>query len=261
MKAIELVGLQKSFSMNVKALDGLDLAVDEGTLLGFVGPNGAGKSTTINIISGLIKKDAGEVRLLGEEIKPTDFEYKRSVGFVLENPRYIEKLTGREYLQFVASMYGIDDSDAKLRIEELLDFFDLEKKKSARIESFSAGMKKKMSLAAAMIHRPKILVLDEPLEAIDPISAKAIKDNLKLMVQAGTTVLLSSHVLDTVEKLCDEIAIINKGKIVFRSTMEDIRSRLKGEVGQETYSSLEEIFVEVVGGDAGDEGERRLSWV
>lgn len=157
-------------------------------------------------------------------------------------------------------MYGIDDRESKPRIDELLGFFDLEKKKRARIESFSAGMKKKVSLAAAMIHRPRILVLDEPLEAIDPLSAKAIKDNLRLMVQAGTTVLLSSHVLDTVEKLCDEIAIINKGKIVFRSTMEDIRSRLKGELGQETYSSPEEIFVEVVGGDAGQGGERRLSW-
>lgn len=261
MKAIELEGLKKTYKKGVKALDDLDLSVDEGTLLGFVGPNGAGKSTTINIISGLIRKDAGSVKILGDEIHPADYEYKRRIGFVLESPRYIEKLTAREYLKFVAGMYGIDGRNSGPRIDELIDFFDLGEKRKERIESFSSGMKKKISLAAAIIHRPKILILDEPLEAIDPISAKAIKDNLKLMVRKGTTVLLSSHVLDTVEKLCDEIAIINKGRIVFRSRMEDIRSRLKSELGRETYSSLEEIFIGVVNDDHGGEGERKLSWL
>lgn len=261
MKAIELAGLTKTYRKGVRALDDLNLSVDEGTLLGFVGPNGAGKSTTINIISGLVKMDAGTVKILGEEIHPADYEYKRQIGFVLESPRYIEKLTAREYLKFVAGMYGIDGRESESRTDELLDFFDLGEKRKARIESFSAGMKKKISLAAAMIHRPRILILDEPLEAIDPISAKAIKDNLKLMVRGGTTVLLSSHVLDTVEKLCDEIAIIDKGRVVFRSRMEDIRSRLKSELGQETYTSLEEIFIGVVSDDHGGDGERKLSWL
>ncbi len=261
MKAIELNDLQKAYTKDVKALNGLDLDVEEGALLGFVGPNGAGKSTTINIVAGLLRKDAGTVRLLGEEIHETDFEYKRNVGFVLEKPRYIDKLTAREYLRFVAGMYDIDTREAGARIDELLDFLDLEVKKKARIETFSAGMKKKVSLAAALIHRPRILILDEPLEAIDPVSAKAIKDNLKLMVQNGTTVLLSSHVLDTVEKLCDEIAIIKKGRIVFRSRMEDIRSRLQSELGQDAYSSLEEIFVEVVSQDGGQGAEKKLSWL
>lgn len=261
MKAIELIGLVKSYGRDTKALDGLDLSVDEGTLLGFVGPNGAGKSTTINIIAGLIREDKGEIKLLGERIERTDYEYKRNVGFVLESPRYIDKLTAREYLRFVAAIYGLEERESKHRVEELLDFFDLEEKKKARIETFSAGMKKKISLASAIIHRPKILILDEPLEAIDPVSAKAIKDNLRLMVGRGTTVLLSSHVLDTVEKLCDEIAIINNGKIVLRSTMEDIRSRLKNELGEETYSSLEEIFMKAVGEDNDREAGRRLSWL
>ncbi|MGO9480763.1 MAG: ABC transporter ATP-binding protein [Candidatus Kryptoniota bacterium] len=261
MKAIELSGLQKTYSKNVKALDGLDLTVDEGAILGFVGPNGAGKSTTINIIAGLIKKYAGTVRLLGEEIRATDYEYKRNIGFVLEKPRYIDKLTPREYLRFVAGMYGIGDKESGPKIDELLDFLDLEQKKKARIETLSAGMKKKVSLAAAIMHQPRILILDEPLEAIDPVSAKAIKDNLKLMVQNGTTVLLSSHVLDTVEKFCDEIAIINKGKIVFQSKMEEIRTKLKDQLGQETCSSLEEIFVEVVSEDGGETGEKKLSWL
>ena len=261
MKAIELIGLRKYYNRDVKALDGLDLSVEAGTLIGFVGPNGAGKSTMINVVAGLIRKDSGEVRLLGEDIRPADYEYKRNVGFVLESPRYIEKLTAREYLRFVAGMYGIEDRAARSRIDELLEFFDLEKKKKARIESYSAGMKKKIALAAAIIHRPKILILDEPLEAIDPISAKDIKDNLKLMVQHGATVLLSSHVLDTVEKLCDEIAIINRGKIVFRSRMGEIRDRLKDELGKDAYTSLEEIFIDVISERREAEREKRLSWL
>jgi len=261
MNAIELVCLNKSYRKGNKALDGLDMNVEHGTIMGFVGPNGAGKSTTINIIAGIVKKDEGEVRLLGEKISSSDHKYKHDVGFVLETPHYIDKLTGREYLQFAATMYGIGRKETEKRVDELLDFLDLEGKKKERIESYSAGMKKKMSLAAAIVHRPQILVLDEPLEAIDPVSAKIIKDNLKLMVQRGVTVLLSSHVLDTVEKFCDEIAIINKGKIVFQSRMEEIRRKLKDELGQETYSSLEEIFVDMVTEDGKANVEKKLSWL
>ncbi len=179
----------------------------------------------------------------------------------LETPHYIDKLTAREYLQFAATMYGIVGREAGQRVDELIEFLDLEGKKKEWIESYSAGMKKKVSLAAALIHRPEILVLDEPLEAIDPISAKIIKDNLKLMVGHGVTVLLSSHVLDTVEKFCDEIAIINKGEIVFQSKMEEIKTTLKDELGQETYSSLEEIFVEVVAENGKSTAEKKLSWL
>jgi ABC-2 type transport system ATP-binding protein len=261
MKAIELVGLKKSYRKGAKALDNLDMKVEHGTIMGFVGPNGAGKSTTINIIAGLVKKDEGEVRLLGRKIESSDHEYKRNVGFVLESPHYIDKLTAKEYLRFAATMYGIANRESERRIDELLDFLDLSGKKKERIESYSAGMKKKISLAAAFIHRPQILVLDEPLEAIDPVSAKIIKDNLRLMVRRGVTVLLSSHVLDTVEKFCDEIAILNKGKIVFQSTMEEIRAKLKDQLGQDTYSSLEEIFVSVVTEDGKTDVEKKLSWL
>lgn len=261
MKSIELVGLKKSYRNGVKALDGLDMSVEHGTVMGFVGPNGAGKSTTINIIAGIIRKDEGDVWLLGEKVTSADHKYKRNVGFVLETPHYIDKLTAREYLRFAATMYRIGNNEAETRIDELIDFLGLEEKKKDRIESYSAGMKKKVSLAAAIIHRPQILVLDEPLEAIDPVSAKIIKDNLRLMVQHGVTVLLSSHVLDTVEKFCDEIAIVNKGKIVFQSKMEEIRTRLKDQIGQETYSSLEEIFVEVVTENGKVESEKKLSWL
>jgi ABC-2 type transport system ATP-binding protein len=261
MKSIELVGLSKSYKGGIKALNGLNLSVEHGTIMGFVGPNGAGKSTTINIIAGIVKKDEGEVRILGEKINSSDYKYKHNVGFVLEIPHYIDKLTAREYLQFAGTMHEIGSKETERRIDELLDFLDLQGKKKDRIETYSAGMKKKVSLAGAIIHRPQILVLDEPLEAIDPVAAKIIKDNLKLMVQHGTTVLLSSHVLDTVEKFCDEIAIINKGRIVFQSRMEEIRVKLKDQLGQETYSSLEEIFVEVVTENGKTGVEKKLSWL
>jgi ABC-2 type transport system ATP-binding protein len=261
MKAIELVGLRKSYRKGTKALDGLNLTVELGTIMGFVGPNGAGKSTTINIMAGIVRKDEGEVRLLGKEVDSLDYQYKREVGFVLESPHYIDKLTAKEYLRFAATMYGIGGKESERRIDELLDFLDLGGKKKQRIESYSAGMKKKVSLAAAIIHRPQILVLDEPLEAIDPVSAKIIKDNMRLMAQHGVTVLLSSHVLDTVERFCDEIAIINKGRIVFQSKMEKIRTKLKDQLGQDTYSSLEEIFVDMVTENGKSNTERKLSWL
>ena len=261
MKSIELIELRKSYRSGVKALDGLNLSAEHGTIVGFVGPNGAGKSTTINIIAGIVRSDEGEVRLLGNKIDPSSFKYKHDVGFVLEHPHYIDKLTAREYLRFAATMYDIDAMETERRIDELLDFLDLEGKKKERIESFSAGMKKKVSLAAAIIHCPKLLVLDEPLEAIDPVSAKMIKDNLKLMVQRGGTVLMSSHVLDTVEKFCDEIAIINRGKIVFQSKMKDIGARLEDQLGKETRSSLEEIFVKVVTENGKTEVQKKLSWL
>ncbi len=261
MKAIELIGLEKSYRVNVKALCDLNLSVEKGTLFGFVGPNGAGKSTTIKILAGLAKKDKGEVRLFGNEISSTAYEYKRDVGFVLETPYYIDKLTSREYLNFAAAMYGIPPKEAAARVDELLAFLDLEEKKKEMIESFSAGMKKKVSLAAAVIHQPRLLILDEPLEGIDPTSAKQIKDMLRRIVNKGESVFMSSHNLDTVEKLCDEVAIINKGKLVFQSRTEDIRKKIKDEVSQETYQSLEEIFIDVVSKDGEQKEKKKLSWL
>jgi len=253
--------LRKIYKTNVHALDALDLDVPEACIFGLLGPNGAGKSTTINILAGILRKTSGEISILGEKILDDDYAYKRNVGFILEKPHYIEKLTAVEYLEFVSAMYGFEGQQTKKRIDQLLEFFELQDKRKEWIETYSAGMKKKISLAAAIVHRPKLLILDEPLEGIDPVSAKHIKDMLKLMKQKGTTILLTSHNLDTIEKLCDEVAIINKGKLVFQSKTEDIRKKIKDEVSQETYQSLEEIFLDVVSGDGQEKQPKKLSWL
>lgn len=259
MNSLELHGLRKRYKRKIQALDGLDLEVPAGSIFGLLGPNGAGKSTAINIIAGVVRRNDGEVRVLGEPIGDFDYEYKRRTGFVLEKPVYIEKLTVKEYLEFAAAMFGLEESEGRQRAGELIRFFHLEDKQDKWIETYSSGMKKKVSLAAALIHHPELLILDEPLEGIDPVSAKLIKDNLRLMAEQGVTVLISSHGLDTIEKLCDRIAIIHKGKRVLQVRTEDLRSRIKNEITGETFQSLEEIFLETVG--SGDGQEQTLSWL
>jgi len=261
MNCIEIKRLRKTYKKNVVALWNLDLNVPAGCIFGFVGPNGAGKSTTINILAGITMRDSGEIFILGEKIDEADYKYKQNVGFILERPHLIEKLTAREYLEFVATMYKIGRVEAQKRVSELLEFFELEEKSEEWIETYSAGMKKKVSLAAAMIHAPRLLILDEPLESTDPVSAKRIKDMLRYMVEKGATVFMSSHNLDTVEKICDEVAIINKGRLLFQAKTEDIRKKIKDEVSLETYQSLEEIFLDVVSKDGDQKVNKKLSWL
>jgi len=259
---LQIESLRKKYLIaKNNAVDNVSLGVEQGIVFGFLGPNGAGKSTTINIIARMIRKDSGKVIFDGKEIQDGDYKYKRYIGFVLERPTYFDKLSVKEYLEFAGSMYDIEKEEVKRRTAELIEFFDLTEKQNEWIEKYSAGMKKKVSLAAAIIHRPKLLILDEPLEGIDPVSAKRIKDNLKLMAQNGTTVFITSHVLDTVEKLCDEVAIINKGKIVFQSKTQDIRTKIKDEITNETYQSLEEIFIDAVAEENGTKAKDKLSWL
>ena len=259
MNSLELRGLQKKYKRKILALDGLDLDVPAGCIFGLLGPNGAGKSTAINIIAGVVRRNDGEVRVLGEPIGDFDYEYKRRTGFVLEKPVYIEKLTVKEYLEFAAAMFGLEEEEGRRRTRELIRFFQLEEKQDKWIETYSSGMKKKVSLAAALMHQPELLILDEPLEGIDPVSAKLIKDNLRLMARQGVTVLISSHVLDTIEKLCDEIAIVHQGKRVLQARTGDLRTRIKNEITGETFQSLEEIFIDTVSG--GDGQSQTLSWL
>lgn len=257
---IKFNDVTKTYKKSVVALDHFSLSVEEGQIIGLVGPNGAGKSTLINIIANIISFDSGEINILGENLKIDAYRYKQYTGFMLEKPYYLEKLTGKEYLQFVAFLYKINQVEFSSRVEELLNFLDLTDKKNSLIETYSAGMKKKISFAAAIIHKPHLLILDEPLESIDPLSANSIKESLRLMAEKGTTIFLSSHNLDTVENICDEVAIINKGKIVFQSKTGDIRKKIKDEVNQETYQSLEEIFIDIVS-DNVQQQKKKLSWL
>lgn len=260
MNAIEINHLTKIYKKSTYAVDDFSLSIPLSSIFGIAGPNGAGKSTVMNILAGVVHKTSGNYRILGEKIKKGDYEYKREVGFVLEKPHYIEKLSVMDYLNFCGAMYEIPADEIESRASELLHFFELHEKKDERIEFCSKGMKKKVSLAAAMIHQPKLLILDEPLEGIDPASAKQIKDTLRLMAERGVTVILSSHNLDTVEKFCDEVAIIHKGKLVFQMKTEEIRNKIKDEVSQERYQSLEEIFIDVVS-DEDDKPSSSLSWL
>jgi ABC-2 type transport system ATP-binding protein len=245
---IQLEKVVKTFGGGHPAVDGISLRIPTGSIFGFIGLNGAGKTTTIRMIAGLERPDAGAISLFGRALDTGDPEMRRKVGYVLDEPMYFEWMSAGEYLRFVGAMEGLDDPTVDARTTELLHFFDLEPKGGDRIESFSTGMKKKVSLAAAIIHTPSLVVLDEPLEGIDALAQSAIKETLAMMAARGTTVFITSHVLDTVERLCSEIAILHEGKIVLECRTDEIRSRVKGALPHETFDSLEELFVETVAG-------------
>lgn len=260
MSAIRVENLCKSYRKDkVQALDNLCIKIEKGSLFGLIGLNGAGKSTLIAILSGLIRRDAGKVFILEDEIEDHDYLYKRRVGFVLDQPLYIDKLTAREYLEFVAGMYGLPEDDASRKIEELLDFFDLKDADRAYIETYSKGMKQKVSLAAAIIHDPDLLILDEPFEGIDVPSAEAIRRILVQMAGRGVTVLITSHVLEIIETLCTECAIIDKGRIVFQSRIDALATRLK-EMGKDRSlaASLRDVFLQII---SSPQDHKTLSWL
>ena len=254
---LEFQDVVKQYENGVRALDGLTMKVLAGSIFGFIGLNGAGKTTTIRILAGLSKKDSGEVELFGKSIEDHDSTYKREIGFVLDEALYFDWMSVREYLRFVAKMYELVPKEIELRIGELLEFFDLADKDDSPIETFSTGMKKKVSLAAAIIHKPKLIVLDEPLEGIDAVAASSIKESLTLMASRGATVLITSHVLDTVERFCSDVAIIHLGKILLQCKTAEIRTKAKG-LGNQTFASLEELFVELVSDKI---RKKHLSWL
>ena len=258
MNIIEIKYFTKLYNRNILAVNNLNLNVKKGILFGFIGQNGAGKTTTVHFLAGLLKKTEGELHIFGERIDDNSYEYKRKVGFVLEKPLYFDKLTGEEYLHFVGQMYDLEKEFVKKRTSELFEFLEMTEKKNKRIETYSAGMKKKISFSAAIIHKPELLILDEPFEGIDPISSKIIQDNLKLMVQNGTTIFLTSHNLNLVEKLCTEVAIIHKGEIILQSTTKNIRNRIKNRMNNEKYSGLEELFLDLV---SQEKETKYLSWL
>ncbi len=259
MNIIEFINVSKTYKKKTLALNELSFSIRQGELNGFIGVNGAGKSTAINIISGLLLQNSGDIVIFEKVIKKGDWSYKKDIGFVLEKPAYLEYLTGFEFLEFVSIMFEMQEDIAKSRINELLDFFDLKSKPKELIKTYSKGMRKKISLAAAIMPKPKLLVLDEPLEGLDPISANQTKKLLRTFVQNGGTVFFSSHELGTVEDICDTIIILHEGKNRFQGTINDFKSRFsKGrtEVGN---LSLEELFVKMVNNNELD--TKVISWI
>ena len=255
---LEFRNVTKQYENGVRALDELTMHVPAGSIFGFIGLNGAGKTTTIRILAGLTEKDSGEVSLFGRELDRHTNAYKRELGFVLDMALYFEWMSVKDYLRFVGTMYELAPEETDRRVEELLEFFDLADKRESPIGTLSTGMKKKVSLAAAIIHGPKLVVLDEPLEGIDAVAASSIKETLTLMASKGATILITSHVLDTVEKLCTELAVIHQGKILLQCKTSEIRTQVKSTLSNQAFASLEDLFVELVS----DKTRRKhLSWL
>jgi ABC-2 type transport system ATP-binding protein len=238
---IEMRHLVKRFGDKL-AVDDVSLEVYAGEIFGFLGPNGAGKTTTIKVAIGLLQPSAGEVRVAGWDIQKEPLRAKAASGYVPDEPTLYPKLSGRELLRFVGDLYGVDSAQVDRRIEELLRLFDLASAADDTIDSYSHGMRQKMSLAAALVHDPKVLVLDEPTVGLDPKSARLIKDILRQLADRGAAVFLSTHILEIAEHMCDRIGIINQGRLIAAGTMAELRALGQGQ------SRLEDIFLSLTGG-------------
>lgn len=241
MNLIAIDHLSKHFGSKV-AVDDVNFNVKGGEIFGFLGPNGAGKTTTLKIIVGLLQPTSGSVRVAGYDVQTQPLQAKASTGFVPDEPNLYAKLTGRELLQFVGDLYNIDPGQIKRRTEELLKMFDLTGAADDTTDSYSHGMRQKASIAAALVHDPKVFILDEPTVGLDPKSARLIKDILRQMAERGAAVMLSTHILEIAEHMCDRIGIISGGKLVAHGTMEELRA------GGDGRESLEDIFLSLTGG-------------
>ncbi|HZS72033.1 MAG TPA: ABC transporter ATP-binding protein [Candidatus Acidoferrum sp.] len=257
--AISTEHLTRRFG-GLTAVDDIHLQVAAGQFFGFLGPNGAGKSTTIKMLTGLLAPSSGRIELLGLDFASHAVEVKRQIGVVPEGMGLFERLTGAEYLHFVGQMYGLDRATTQQRSAELLEFMQLAGRPKTLIADYSHGMQKKLALAAAVIHGPRILFLDEPFEGVDALAAGALKALLGRMTARGVTIFLTSHVLEIVERLCSHVAIIDKGRLVAQGSLEELRAGVA--VGEAGSATLEQIFLSTVGQD----GERQpqfeeLTWL
>jgi len=273
--AIDTTALTRRFG-DFTAVDNVNLRVDAGQFFGFLGPNGAGKSTTIKMLTGLLAPTSGSIRILGEDLQANSAEIKRQIGVVPEGMALFGRLTADEYLRFVGRMYGLDRATTLSRTRELLEFMQLAGEQKKLIADFSHGMQKKLALAAAVIHGPKVLFLDEPFEGVDAVAAGTLKAMLLRMIARGATIFLTSHVLEIVERLCTHIAIIHRGQLVAQGSIDELRAGA-GRIGQAEIQegaaspgaemrSLEQIFLEIVGTDregnpAATASEQELSWL
>lgn len=251
--AIETRGLRRTFG-DLLAVDGIDLAVPRGSLYGFLGPNGAGKSTTIKCLTGLLRPSAGTMRILGIDPLADPVGVKRRVGVMPEDLALFERLTGAETLSFVGQVHGLDAGTIRTRAGELLELTDLRGAAGALVADYSHGMRKKISLAAALLPAPRLLFLDEPFEGIDAVASSQIKDLLLTYVKGGGTVFLTTHILEIVERLSDHLGVIHKGRLVAQGSVEELRAGT-GREGK----TLEQIFLGLVG--AGEQKGPVLDWL
>ncbi|MBD3157333.1 MAG: ATP-binding cassette domain-containing protein [Candidatus Lokiarchaeota archaeon] len=240
---IESRGLTKVFGEDFKAVDNLSFDVTSGSVYGLLGPNGSGKSTTMRILLGLLKPDEGTARINGYDIRKELVKAKRVIGYVPEDPVLPERMTGWEYVNYVADIWRIPrGAEREEDIEDLLLLLDIQDASNDLIEAYSKGMARKISLVAALIHRPKVLILDEVQAGIDPRGAATIKEILNGLKERGASILMSTHILEIAEQMCDRIGIIDEGKLIAEGTMDELRQKAEGE------ESLEEIFLDLTGG-------------
>jgi len=238
---VELKDVVKRYG-EIVAVDHVDLAIKQGEIFGLLGPNGSGKSTTLKMLLGLVQPDSGSVSVLGLDVRETPVDLKRQVGYVPESPRLYEFLTGIEYLDFIGDVYGMQPAEKKSRISEYLRALQLEGREGDMINSYSEGMKQKIALISAFLHRPKLLILDEPLNGLDPRSARIVKDFLHELKRQGVTTILSTHVLEIAQALCDRIGIMYRGKLLALGNMDELR-----QMSMLPDSGLEEIFLKLTG--------------
>jgi ABC-2 type transport system ATP-binding protein len=244
---IELTALTKRYG-SFTAVDAIDLRVPKGELFGFLGPNGAGKTTTLRMIAGILRPTAGTVRIGGLDVSAEPIAAKRILGFIPDRPFIYEKLTGIEFLRFVGGLYSQNGKDIENRSRELLALFDLELWRDELVESYSHGMRQKLIISSALVHRPDVIVVDEPMVGLDPKAARILKDLFREYVRRGHTIMMSTHTLEVAETLCDRIGIIQNGKIRALGTMDDLR-----QASEHGDSGLEDIFLRLTGENAARE--------
>lgn len=246
--AVEIKGLRKSFGEK-HAVAGLDLTIPRGSFYGIVGPNGAGKSTTLKMVTGLLRPDEGRVVIEGIEMWRDPVAAKKVIGVLPEDLGLFERLTGQEVLAYSGLLRALEPALIDARVEELLAFLGLTQARNVVVADYSQGMRKKLALGAAVLHGPRVLFLDEPFESVDPVSSRTIRRVLKRFTESGATVVFSSHVMETVENLCDHVAVMHLGRLVDNGTVDQVRRGRR----------LEDAFVELVGAGAG--GEEGLDWL
>lgn len=236
---IELKNVSKTYGGSIKAVDNMDLVIPDGEIFGFLGPNGAGKTTTIKIITGILNPDSGSILVNGLDINNYALEVKKQIGYVPDNPNIFLRLRGSEYLNFMADMYDVGTSDRKNIIDVLSERFGMKDVLIDRIQSYSHGMRQKIILIGALLHNPPVWILDEPMTGLDPRSSFTLKEMMREHADNGKTVFFSTHVLEVAERICDRVAIINKGRILFCGTMDEMKEQFSKD------ESLEKIFLDI----------------
>jgi ABC-2 type transport system ATP-binding protein len=242
---LRLRGVVKRYG-SFTAVKGLDLDVHRGEIFGFLGPNGAGKTTTIRMVAGVLRPSAGTLHLGGDDLVAEPAKAKQRLGYIPDRPYLYEKLSGGEFLRFVAGLWGKDTPETMARADRLLELFHLTEWKNELIESYSHGMRQKLLISSALIHQPEMILVDEPMVGLDPRSARLLKDLMRTFVEEGGTVFLSTHTLEVAEALCDRIAIISEGDIIALGSMDQLRAQAEASGG----AHLEDIFLKVTGGEA-----------